>query len=76
MEFASTIFWSLFEDTTIPTKFLKSHICNTPCIEINTLFAIFNNKELGNFKVSWLMESLSKYKCYEDGYAELAFPKK
>ena len=51
MEFASTIFWSLFEDTTIPTKFLKSHICNTPCIEINTLFAIFNNKELGNFKV-------------------------
>ena len=34
-----------------PTKFLKGRICNTHCIEINTLFAIFNNKELGNFKV-------------------------
>ena len=31
--------------------FLKSHICNTSCIKIHTLFAISNNKELWNFKV-------------------------
>ena len=47
-EFFRTIFQSLFEDTTITNKFLK---CNTSCIEINTLFTIFNNKELGNCKV-------------------------
>ena len=41
----------MFEDTTITTKILKSHICDTSCIEINTLFAIFNDKELRNFKV-------------------------
>ena len=44
-----TIFRRLSEDTKITTSFPKRHICNT--IEINTLFAIFNNKELGNFKV-------------------------
>ena len=26
-------------------------ICNAYCIEINTLFASFNNEELGNFRV-------------------------
>ena len=52
MEFVRSIFQSLFEDTTVITNFLlKSHICSTYCIEIHTLFAIFNNKELGNFKV-------------------------
>ena len=44
-----TIFGRLFEDTKITTRFPKRHICNT--IEINTLFAIFKNKEWGNFKV-------------------------
>ena len=43
------IFQRLFEDTKITTRFPKRHIFNT--IEINTLFAIFSNKELGNFKV-------------------------
>ena len=51
MEFVRSIFQSLFEDTTIATNFLKSHICNTLCNETNTLFAIFNNNELRNFKV-------------------------
>ena len=46
-----TIFRSLFEDTKITTKFPKRHIYNTSCIEINTLFAIFINKGLANFKV-------------------------
>ena len=32
----------------ITTRSPKRNICNT--IEINTLFAIFNNKGLGNFK--------------------------
>ena len=40
-----------FKDTTINTNFLKSPFSNTSCIEINTLFAIFNNKGLGNVKV-------------------------
>ena len=43
------IFRRLFEDNKITTRFPKRHICST--FEINTLFAIFNNKELGNFKV-------------------------
>ena len=51
MEFVRPIFQSLFEDTTITTNFLKSHIFNTSGIEIHTLFAIFNSKELRNFKV-------------------------
>ena len=46
-----TIFRSLFEDTKVTTKFPKRHFCNTSCIKMNTLFAIFNNKGLGNFKV-------------------------
>ena len=41
----------LLEDTTITNKVLKSHICNTSCIEINRVFAIFNKKRLGNLKV-------------------------
>ena len=44
-----TIFRRLFEDTKITTTFPKRHICIT--IEINTLFAIFRNKELRNCKV-------------------------
>ena len=32
-------------------KKLKSRICSTYGIEIITLFAAFNNEELGNFKV-------------------------
>ena len=37
-------------------KYIHLYICNTlqiytSCIETNTLFAIFNNKGLGNFKV-------------------------
>ena len=51
MEFVRPFFQSLFEDITITTNFLKSHICSTSCIDIHTLFAIFNNKELKNFKV-------------------------
>ena len=52
MKFVRPIFQSLFEDTTITTNFLKSHICSTSSYtEIHTLFAIFNNKELRNFEV-------------------------
>ena len=51
MEFVRPIFQGLFEDTKITTKFLKSHIFSTSCIEIHILFAIFNKKELKNFKV-------------------------
>ena len=50
-EFVRTVFRSLIEGSTITTKFLKCHICNTSCIEINTLFAICNSNCLGNFKV-------------------------
>ena len=50
MEFVRPIFQSLFEDTAITTNFLKSHVCNTFCTEIDTLFATFNNKHLGNFR--------------------------
>ena len=39
------------EDTTVTANFLKSHICNTSCTEINTLLAIFSNKGLSNLKV-------------------------
>ena len=49
-EFVKTIFRSLFEDTTITTNFLKSHICNASYIEINNNITIFNNKGLGNCK--------------------------
>ena len=41
----------LFEDAKVTNKFLDSHIFNTSCIEINTLFATFNNTELGNFNL-------------------------
>ena len=51
MEFVWPIFQTLFADTTITNNFLKSHICSTSYIAIDTLFAIFNNKELRNFKV-------------------------
>ena len=51
MKLFMSVFLSLHQDTTITTNFLKSHICKTSCIEIYTLFAIFNNKELGNTKV-------------------------
>ena len=46
-----TIFRSLFEDTTITNNFLESHISITTYIEINTLFANFNNKGFETFKV-------------------------
>ena len=46
-----SIFQSLFEDTKITNNFLKSHFFNTSCFVINTLFAIFNTRELRNFKV-------------------------
>ena len=39
------------EDTTVTINFLKSHIGSTSCNEVHILFAIFNNKELSNFKV-------------------------
>ena len=42
---------ALFEDNTITTNFLKSHVYNTFRIENNTLLATFNNKELGNVKI-------------------------
>ena len=45
MEFVRPMFQSLFEDTTVTTNFLKGHICSTSCIEIHTLFALFNNNE-------------------------------
>ena len=51
MEFVRTIFWSLFDDTPIIPNFLKTHISNTSFIEINALFATYNNKRFGNFKV-------------------------
>ena len=41
----------MFEETTITTKLPTNHICYTYCIGINALFAIFNNKGLGNFEV-------------------------
>ena len=44
-----TIFGRLFEDSKITTRFLKDSFSNN--IDINKLFAIFNNKEMGNFKV-------------------------
>ena len=48
------LFYEVFrentEDTTSTINFLKSHI-NTSCIEIITLFAIFSDKGLGNFKL-------------------------
>ena len=51
MEFVRPIFQSLFEDTTIINNLLKSHICSTLCNEIHTLFPVFINKKLRNFKV-------------------------
>ena len=51
MEFDRPILQTLFEDTKITTNFLKSHIFNTSCIEIQTLFDISNKKELRKFKV-------------------------
>ena len=51
MEFVRFIFQGLLEDTIVTTNFLKSHICSTSCIEIHILLAIFNNKELRNFRV-------------------------
>ena len=51
MEFLRTIFQSFFEDTAITINFIKSHVRKTSYIEINTLFAIFSNKELGNFTI-------------------------
>ena len=50
MKFVGIIFQGLFEDTTVTTSFLKSHICNISFIEFH-MFAKFNNKELRNFKV-------------------------
>ena len=52
MECVRPIFKILLENTTIITSFLKNHICDISCIEINILFVIFNNKELKNFKVT------------------------
>ena len=49
--FVRSIFRSLFDYITNTTSFQKSHVFNTSCIEINTAFAIFNNKGFGNFKV-------------------------
>ena len=83
MEIVRPIFHSFFEDTTMTDNILKSRIYNTSCIEIYTLFAIFNNKELRNFKGRpthsilyrmdhGFLESPFRYECYEVGYAELA----
>ena len=65
MEFARPIFQGSFEDTTITTTFLNSYICKTSCTEIHTLFAIFNNEELRNFKVRTTHSIL---KGIDDGY--------
>ena len=62
MEFVRAIFQNLFEDTTITTNFLKSHISSTSCIEIHALFAIFNNKELRNFNVRATHSILNLFK--------------
>ena len=51
MKFVRTFSQGLFENTTITINLLKIHKCNTSCIEINALFAIFNNKGLGSLKV-------------------------
>ena len=47
-KFIWPIFQRLLENTTITSIFLKSHIS---CIETNTWFALFNNRELRNFNV-------------------------
>ena len=60
MECVRPIFKILLENTTIITSFLKNHICDISCIEINILFVIFNNKELKNFKVTQPAFSCSK----------------
>ena len=71
----------MFEDTKITTKFPKRNIFST--IEINTLFAIFNNsKDWGIAKSDltilylkeWMLINGKSFqvKCYEIGYAELS----
>ena len=50
-EFVRSMFQSLFEDTTVTPNFLKIRICDKSCIKTDILFAIFNNKEFGNFKI-------------------------
>ena len=45
-----TIFQSLYEDTKITIKFPKRHICNKPCLEINTLLAFINKIEFRTSK--------------------------
>ena len=64
MEFVWPMLQSLFEDTEITTTFVKSHICSISCIEINTFFALLNNKELRDFKVR---PSHSILKVIDDG---------
>ena len=44
--FVRNIFWCLFKYAMITSNFPKSQVCNTSCVKINTLFAIFNNKGL------------------------------
>ena len=49
MDFFFPFFQSLFENINLLK--CQSYICNTSCIEISTLLATFNCKELGNVKV-------------------------
>ena len=82
--FVKPIFRSFFEATTITTNFIKiTFLTHSLLREIIRLFAVFNNKGLGNFIVrpnrsiptemnTVLMESVFNYKCYEIGYAELS----
>ena len=60
MEWVGPISKILLENTTIITSFLKNHICDISCIEINILFVIFNNKELKYFKVTKAAFTCSK----------------
>ena len=71
----------MFEDTKITTKLPKRNIFNT--IEINTLFAIFNNsKDWGIAKSDltilylkeWMLINGKSFqvKCNEIGHAELS----
>ena len=55
-----SIFQSLFEDTIINANFLKSHICNISCIEVNTLVATLKKKVIGKCQRQIIIHSTYK----------------
>ena len=79
MKFIRSIFEILSEGTKIITNFLrlpsikkrkklKSHICNICSMEINTLSATVNNKEVRNLK---FRPTYSIHKEMYDGYSKV-----